>query len=159
MLQRTPSPAFVPSSERTSRTEDHLRHPQTAELKHRPTMSSQHCGVFSHEPADLFSAGSCWWGWASTAPQERAGLLPWGGTAAGLQSAYHGRRTPRRPERRREGKRSRLQSRDKPLSCWENQRPSLPEGGKRSLTHTSDKTAFTKLHKNNSNTLTKNVNV
>lgn len=87
--------------------------------------------------ADLFSAGSCWLGWASMAPLGWAGPLPWGGTAAGLQSAYHDRRTPRHPERQREGKWSRPQSRDKPLSCWENQRPSPPEGEKRSSKHTT----------------------
>lgn len=44
--RRTPSPAVVPSSERTSRSEDRLRRPQTAELKHKPTMSSPPRQVF-----------------------------------------------------------------------------------------------------------------
>lgn len=59
-----------------------------------------------------------------------AGPLPWGGTVAGLQSAYHGHRSPSLPALQREGKQCPLRSRDKPLSCWENQIQSPPERGK-----------------------------
>lgn len=114
-----------------------------------PPMSSQARQAFLRwRYADLFSAGSCWLGWASMAPLGWAGPLPWGGTASGLQSAYHDRRTPRHPEWQREGKRSRPQSRDKPLSCWENQRPSPPAGSQEIFkTHNNDAVDFTKLLK------------
>lgn len=56
-----------------------------------------------------------------------AGLLPWGGTVAGLKSVYHGHRSPILPALQRESKPCPLQSRDKPPSCWENQILSPPE--------------------------------
>lgn len=86
---------------------------------------------FSFQPdwalADLFSAGSLWLGLVSIMQPGGAGLLPWGGTAAGLQSAYHGHRMPSLPSLQTEGKLYPLQSRDKPLSCWENQIQSPPK--------------------------------
>lgn len=110
-----------------------------------PQWAHQHTAFLRWRHAHLFSAGSCWSGWASTAPLGRAGPLPSGGTAAGLRSAYHDRMTPRHPERQREGKPSRPQSRDKPLSCWGNQRPSPPGvgGGEIFKTHNNDAVAFT----------------
>lgn len=42
-LQKTPSQASVPSSERSDRTEDHRLLPQTAALEHKHKMSSQSC--------------------------------------------------------------------------------------------------------------------
>lgn len=62
---------------------------------------------------------------------EGAAPLPWGGTVAGLQSAYRGHNSPSFPAVQREGKQCPVQSRDKPLSCWENQILSPPERGRR----------------------------
>lgn len=78
-------------------------------------------------PADLFSVGSQVLGWISIMQLGGAGLLPWGGTVAGLKSAYHGHKSPSLQAPQKEGTPCPLQSRDKPPSCWENQILSPPE--------------------------------
>lgn len=64
---------------------------------------------------------------------EGARLLPWGGTVAGLQSAYHGHSSPSHQALQTERKQCPVQSHDKPPSCWENQILSPPERGRAEL--------------------------
>lgn len=80
--------------------------------------------------SDLFSAGSCWPAWLSTAPPAEAALWPRGGTAAGPRSAYHARKIPALPAPQTGGRQCPARSRDTPQSCWGSQTRSPPERGR-----------------------------